>query len=193
MANCLWNDFEGHRKIHLANWQLVCMKKEFGGLGIPNIRDLNTCLLGSWVKRFMQTEDRLWKQIVGQKYLSSAPNIFCADNTDTSNFWKGVMWAAQAVKFGHRWVVGDGQKIKFWEDCWFGSSPLAVQFWELYSTCSQQCQTISQVWDGSVLKLTFRRNFTPILMEKWYALEAIAQSISVTSESDSLIWSYKSS
>ena len=173
MANCLWNDFEGHRKIHLANWQLVCMKKEFGGLGIPNIRDLNTCLLGSWVKRFMQTEDRLWKQIVGQKYLSSAPNIFCADNTDTSNFWKGVMWAAQAVKFGHRWVVGDGQKVRFWEDCWFGSSPLAVQFWELYSTCSQQCQTISQVWDGSVLKLTFRRNFTPILMEKWYALEAI--------------------
>ena len=62
MANCLWNDFEGHRKIHLANWQLVCMKKEFGGLGIPNIRDLNTCLLGSWVKRFMQAEDRLWKK-----------------------------------------------------------------------------------------------------------------------------------
>ena len=30
-------------------------------------------------------------------------------------------------------------------------------------------------------------------MEKWYALEAIAQSISVTSESDSLIWSYNSS
>ena len=27
MANCLWNDFEGNRKIHLANWKLVCMKK----------------------------------------------------------------------------------------------------------------------------------------------------------------------
>jgi hypothetical protein len=27
MANCLWDDFEGHGKIHLANWQLVSMKK----------------------------------------------------------------------------------------------------------------------------------------------------------------------
>jgi hypothetical protein len=51
MANCLWNDFEGHRKLHLANWQLVCLNKDFGGLGIPNLRDLNLCLLGSWVKK----------------------------------------------------------------------------------------------------------------------------------------------
>src|SRR4051812_28395366 len=27
MENCLWNDFEEHRKIHLANWRLVCMNK----------------------------------------------------------------------------------------------------------------------------------------------------------------------
>lgn len=55
MAHYLWNDFEGHRKIHLANWRLVCMKKEFGGLGIPNLQELNICLLGSW------REGKLWK------------------------------------------------------------------------------------------------------------------------------------
>jgi hypothetical protein len=26
VANCLWNDFEGHRKLHLANWKLICKK-----------------------------------------------------------------------------------------------------------------------------------------------------------------------
>jgi hypothetical protein len=35
LANCLWSDEEGYRKIHLANWPSICMKKEFGGLGIP--------------------------------------------------------------------------------------------------------------------------------------------------------------
>jgi glycopeptide antibiotics resistance protein len=25
------------------------MKKEFGGLGIPNLKDVNLCLLGSWI------------------------------------------------------------------------------------------------------------------------------------------------
>lgn len=31
IAHCLWNDFEGHRKLHLANWKLVCMKKNLEG------------------------------------------------------------------------------------------------------------------------------------------------------------------
>ncbi|GJN00206.1 hypothetical protein PR202_ga17620 [Eleusine coracana subsp. coracana] len=60
-----------------ANWHLGAMKKEFGGLGVPNLRDLNLCLLGSWVKR------------------------------NSSPFWKGVMYAARAIKFGYKWMIGD--------------------------------------------------------------------------------------
>jgi hypothetical protein len=52
--------------------------------------------------------------------------IFCTDGRQASPFWKGVMLAAQAVKHGYRWVVGDGRKIHFWEDTWFGTAPLAV-------------------------------------------------------------------
>jgi hypothetical protein len=47
LANFLWNDEEGNHKIHLANWPSVCFKKEFGGMGIPNLQDLNLCLIGS--------------------------------------------------------------------------------------------------------------------------------------------------
>lgn len=111
MANCLWNDFEGHMKIHLANWQLVCMKQEYGGLGIPNLHDLNICLLGSWVKRYMTGEGKIWRQIVETKYLKNVPNIFCGKSLGASDFWKGVMWATKAVKMGSRWVVGDGKQI----------------------------------------------------------------------------------
>jgi hypothetical protein len=59
MANCFWNDFDWHRKLHLANWQMMCMKKYVGGLGIPNLRDLNLCLLGSWVKRHALDDQKL--------------------------------------------------------------------------------------------------------------------------------------
>lgn len=47
MGNCLWNDLEDAHKYHLANWESVAMCKDFGGLGIPNLRDLNVCLLAS--------------------------------------------------------------------------------------------------------------------------------------------------
>lgn len=73
MANCLWDDYEGHGNIHLANWQLVSMKKDQGGLGVPNLRDLNLCLLGSWVKRFIKDENKLWQKIIHRKYLSNVP------------------------------------------------------------------------------------------------------------------------
>jgi hypothetical protein len=33
MANCLWNEFKGHRKIHLANWKTICKKRNMGALG----------------------------------------------------------------------------------------------------------------------------------------------------------------
>jgi hypothetical protein len=56
LANYLWSDDEGNRKIHLANWPSICMKKEFGGLGIPNLKDLNLCLLESWIKHYIRAE-----------------------------------------------------------------------------------------------------------------------------------------
>jgi len=41
----LWNDNVGAHMYHLANWERVSVLTEFGGLGIPNLRDLNVCLL----------------------------------------------------------------------------------------------------------------------------------------------------
>lgn len=193
MANCLWNDYEGHRKIHLANWQMVCMKQEFGGLGIPNLHDLNICLLGSLVKRYMAGEGKIWKFFVDFKYLKTAPNIFCGKTLGTSQFWKGVMWAAKAVKMGSRWIVGEGAKIRFWEDSWFGTSPLTIQFWDLYCICREQCNTIQQVWDGQTLRISFRRVFDDQMMLKWFELEEIARSIVLTENCDSLVWQYEAS
>lgn len=64
LTNCLWNDTEGNHKYHLANWESVSILKEFGGLGIPNLRDLNMCLLGSWIRRYQMGEGKLWKEII---------------------------------------------------------------------------------------------------------------------------------
>jgi hypothetical protein len=70
MANCFWDEYEGHKKLHLANWHLIYMKKEYGGLGIPDLKDLNLCLLGSWVKRFIKNEGKLWRGIVDKNVIS---------------------------------------------------------------------------------------------------------------------------
>jgi hypothetical protein len=83
--------------------------------------------------------------------------IFCGNVRGSSPFWKCVMGAAEAAKMGFRWHVGDGKKVRFWDDCWFDSCSLAIQFWSVYSIVNEQEKSINEMWDGENLKLTFRR------------------------------------
>jgi hypothetical protein len=64
-----------------------------------------------------------WKRSIVKK-----ETFFVLKKKHASPFWKGVILAAQAVKMGYMWSVGKGDKVRFWEDTWFGSAPLAVQF-----------------------------------------------------------------
>ena len=64
LANYLWSDSEGDHKIHLSNWPSVCMKKEYGGIGVHNLQDLNLCLIASWIKRYIFSEGSLWRKVI---------------------------------------------------------------------------------------------------------------------------------
>lgn len=100
LANCLWNDNPENHKIHLVNWDSVSMMKEYGGLGIPNLRDLNICLLASWLKRYNLDRDKLWRQVIDARYNTDKPNIFYSNTHGASQFFRGIMWAASAAKMG---------------------------------------------------------------------------------------------
>lgn len=114
LANCLWDDDPSAHKYHLANWESVSMLKDYGGLGVPNLRDLNICLLASWIKRYNLDGNKLCKQFLDFKYKTDEPNIFYISTAGASEFFKGMMWAASAAKMGYRWKIGDGKKCKFW-------------------------------------------------------------------------------
>jgi hypothetical protein len=45
-------------------------------MGIPNFRDLNLCLLASWVQRYYRAEGKMWKEIIDHKYVANSPNLF---------------------------------------------------------------------------------------------------------------------
>jgi hypothetical protein len=178
--------------MHLANWHLICMSKEYGGLEIPSLRDLNLCLLGSWVKRFIRDEGKLWWNIVRNKYCRHE-NIFYSERRYASQFWRGVILAAQAVKLGYRWVLGNGKRVHFWEDTWFGTTPLVVQFWDLYSICNEKTKTVVEVWVHEEIKLTFRRVFSDDTMNRWEDLKSVVEQIVLNDDTDALVWGYESS
>jgi hypothetical protein len=44
---------------------------------------------------------------------------------------------AKAAKMGYKWNIGNEQKVRFWEDHWFGSCSLAIELWEIYSIVNE--------------------------------------------------------
>jgi hypothetical protein len=47
MAIFFWDDQGDKYRYHLSNWYSLAQKKEHDGLGFPDLRDLNLCLLAS--------------------------------------------------------------------------------------------------------------------------------------------------
>lgn len=148
---------DNHHKYHLDSWGMVSKNKEFGGLGIPNIRDFNMVLLAAWGKRFFDNKDSDKKKIISYKYDINSPNIFWTKSGVGSTFWKSATWAFNAARNFYRWKLGNGENTNFWHDVWVGECSLKTQFWDLCCICNQTECSVAQVWDGSILKLTFRR------------------------------------
>jgi hypothetical protein len=80
---------------------------------IPNLRELNICLLGSWITRYAFDKDKIWKLLVDFKYNTNSTNIFTCRSYGDSNFWKGVLWASQVAKIGYRWRIRNGKHVRF--------------------------------------------------------------------------------
>lgn len=128
MTRLLWNNNEDKHKYHLANCQLVAQKKELGGLGIPDLRNLNLSLLSSWIFRYSLHSHSIWTKIIDHNYRTDNPNICCCLDSQASPFWKGVVRALQAAQMGIMWHVGDGKNIRFWEDHWLGNTTWQFNF-----------------------------------------------------------------
>ena len=180
-------------KYHLANWGLISQKKDFGGLGVPNLREFNMALLASWAKRYFMDSNKNWVKLIDHKYKTTKPNILWSRQGVGSPFWKGVTWALEGVRPFYKWKLGNGNKISFWDDIWVGDSSLKTQFWDVYEICQQQHCAVSEVWDGSTLKLTFNRCVEAGFLDRWHELIRIISDMPITDETDQPIWRLESS
>jgi len=58
--NYFWGGSEDHKKIFWIGWHNVCLQKEYGGLGVRQLRELNYALLGKWCWRMLVDWGDFW-------------------------------------------------------------------------------------------------------------------------------------
>jgi hypothetical protein len=51
---------EESRKITWVSWKSICLRKEYGGLGVRQLREFNLTLLGKWCWRTLVDREGLW-------------------------------------------------------------------------------------------------------------------------------------
>lgn len=52
----VWPEMNSKRKYHLVNWHVVCMPKDYGGLGVLDLKAMNQSLLYKRLWKLENTE-----------------------------------------------------------------------------------------------------------------------------------------
>ena len=148
----LWGEGPDKNKIAWIKWNIVCLPKEKGGLGLKDINTFNLALLGKWRWNLFQHDGQLWARVLKSKYggwrgLDEAPGC-----NKESLWWRDLKTTFQTsqqgkeFKKGIQWRLGSGDRIKFWEDEWIeGEAPLLTKYPRLFSISRQQNQVIQQM------------------------------------------------
>ncbi|RVW60294.1 putative ribonuclease H protein [Vitis vinifera] len=121
----------------------------------------------------------LWHQVILSIYGSHS------NGWDVNNIvrwshrcpWKAIALVFQEFSKFTRFVVGDGDRIRFWDDLWWGDQPLGVQYPRLLSIITDKNAPISSILGYSrpfSWNFNFRRNLTDSEIED---LEGLMRSL----------------
>ena len=168
----LWGGDNLERKIHLVKWDIVCSSKVKGGLGIRSLLNFNKALLGKWNWRFAMEENSEWRNIISLKYGMQDGGWF--SNTPRGNYgvglWKDICKEVIQIRQNCSIEMGNGCKVKFWEDVWCGEAPLCSFFPSLYEVASSKGDKVVDLWEvtgtGGGWNFRFERHFNDWELEE---------------------------
>ena len=139
-------------KPHLVRWELVCLSKAKGGLGVKSLSLLNKTLLAKWNWRFANEREALWNKVIRGKY-GEARGGWCSREVREAHglgLWKGIRADWKLVSDRLAFIVGNGRRVSFWRDRWCGESPLCMTFPSLFALTIEKEAWVADIWDPLV-------------------------------------------
>ncbi|RVW34013.1 hypothetical protein CK203_091968 [Vitis vinifera] len=139
----------------------------------------NSALLGKWLWRYPREGSALWHQVILSIY-GSHSNGWDANTVVRWSHrcpWKAIAQVFQDFSKFTRFMVGDGDRIRFWEDLWWGDQSLGVHFPRLLRVVMDKNIPISSILGSTrpfSWNFNFRRNLSDSEIEE---LESLMQSL----------------
>ncbi|RVW69397.1 LINE-1 retrotransposable element ORF2 protein [Vitis vinifera] len=152
----------GRQKGSFSEVGYCVQTKDNRGFGLGNISWRNLALLGKWLWRYPREGSALWHQVILSIY-GSHSNGWDANTVVRWSHrcpWKAIAQVFQEFSLITRYVVGNGDRIRFWEDLWRGDQPLGTQYPRLFRVVVDKNISISSVL-GSISAFLVEFEFPP--------------------------------
>jgi hypothetical protein len=100
-----------------------------------NIRRFNQALLGKWLWRFAHEEGAWWRSVLVAKYGSNwgGWRSGVISGSHGVGLWKFICMGWHNFRRFFKYDVGEGSKIRFWDDIWCGERALKEEYPRLFS------------------------------------------------------------
>lgn len=87
----VWGETDGVKKMHLINWKRVCSPKQWGGLGLCTVRNINLVSMMKVGWNLISNKDDMWVEVIRSKYkCGRSPIPIINYGMLGSNFWHGI-------------------------------------------------------------------------------------------------------
>jgi hypothetical protein len=123
----LWTGTKDQKRYPLVAWEKVCLPKKLGGLGIRNLKHLNSALQAKQLWRIFSSQGD-WRDIMIEKYIRQPSLRYLLSEIQLpqgSVIWNGLLKARNLARSKVKWKVGNGKDILFWHDHWLFQGPLS--------------------------------------------------------------------
>nr|XP_025636528.1 uncharacterized protein LOC112730680 [Arachis hypogaea] len=170
----LWSKEDGRHGMPLVKWDLVMASKKKGGLGVGNVVARNAALLFKWWWRFSKEDYHLWKKVVCSCNHMNPSEMLSVQRVPTRGGpWKDICLlqisesqVREKMISGLSMELGNGRRIRFWEDRWLPSGALKDEFSRLFSVSNLNGSVIGDWgvlgWDRVGLDFSMEKRVIPM-------------------------------
>jgi hypothetical protein len=122
MSKFWWSFKENFNKISWMSWQKLGWKKEIGGMGFRELDSFNMAMLAKQGWRLLKFPDSFVARVFKEKYYPKSSFLLSSLGNRPSFAWRSLWNSRSRIEEGILWKVGNGSKVKIWEDKWIPST-----------------------------------------------------------------------
>jgi len=153
-----WSQLDKTHKIHWLSWDKLTRSKKNGGLGFRDLHLFNLVMLSRQAWRLLTSPNTLCGQVLKARYFPNSDILHCAPRDGISYSRRSILRGVELLK-GVIWRIGNGEKVKIWEDNWLpkGSTrkPATPRRSCLLTKVSELIDPLTGEWDEQLIRDIF--------------------------------------